>query len=154
MGQGRPPTAKGARHTAVGEAVWKSDEVIVVKKRANKVSASEAAEAVERRTSAKRNPGGRAVVGTQRPAETDVGLIRVREAARADRSLSFNNLLHHVTVDLLERAYWALRRQAAPGGEHAGHAPGVRQPPRRHAAGGVTIPLSEGHGCGAAPVIK
>lgn len=115
MGQGRPPTAKGARHTAVGEAVWKSDEVIVVKKRANKVSASEAAESVERRTSAKRNPGGRAVVGTQRPAETDVGLIRVREAARADRSLSFNNLLHHVTVDLLERAYWALRRQAAPG---------------------------------------
>lgn len=80
----------------------------------NKIEVSKA-ESVERRTSAERNTGRNAVAGTQRPAETEVGLARVREAARWKRSLRFNNLLHHVTVPLLERAYWALRRQAAAG---------------------------------------
>jgi len=73
------------------------------------------AESVERRASAKRSLGRRAVVGTQRPAESDVRLARVREASQRDRSLRFNNLLHHLTESLLERAYWALRKAAKPG---------------------------------------
>jgi group II intron reverse transcriptase/maturase len=39
----------------------------------------------------------------------------VREAAKWDRSLRFDNLLHHVTVSLLKRAYLGLRKEAAPG---------------------------------------
>lgn len=73
------------------------------------------AESVERRASAERSSGVGDVAGTQRPAETYAGLSRVREAAQWDRSLRFNNLLHHITVPLLEQAYMALRRQAAPG---------------------------------------
>lgn len=73
------------------------------------------AESVDQRVSAKRNLGGSPVVGTQRPTETEAGLVRVREAARRDRLLRFNNLLHHVTVRLLKRAYWPLHRKAAPG---------------------------------------
>lgn len=114
MGKGRPPTAKGARHEAVGRAIWKSDEVVVVEKRANKVGRP-TAEHVERRDSARRNPDGRAEVVTQRPTGSDVGLIQVREAAARNRSLRFNNLLHHLSLPLLDRAYWVLRRDSAAG---------------------------------------
>lgn len=114
VGNGVPPAAKGVRHKAAGEAVGKSDEVIVVTKRTNKISTS-MAESVERRASAERNPGSRAAAGTQRPAETDAGLLRVREAAKGNRSLRFDNLLHHITVPLLVQAYQALRKDAAPG---------------------------------------
>jgi RNA-directed DNA polymerase len=50
------------------------------------------------------------------------GLERVREAAKQDGKLRFNNLLHHVslrrfsaTVELLEQSYFSLKKQAAPG---------------------------------------
>lgn len=39
----------------------------------------------------------------------------MREAAQWDRSLPFNNLLHHITVDRLEQAYRLLRKEAAAG---------------------------------------
>ena len=114
MGNGRPPAEKGVRHDAAGQAVWNSDEVIVVKKRANKVRGL-AAESVERRASAERNLGIHAMVGTQSPAELDAGLTWVREAAAGNRALRFDNLLHHVTVSRLELAYRSLRKDAASG---------------------------------------
>jgi group II intron reverse transcriptase/maturase len=42
-------------------------------------------------------------------------LDRVREVAVKDRQARFTALLHHVDVDRLRAAYWALRPQAAPG---------------------------------------
>ena len=42
------------------------------------------------------------------------GLARVREAAK-DRKLKFTALLHHVSIDLLRKSYYSLKRQAAPG---------------------------------------
>jgi group II intron reverse transcriptase/maturase len=42
-------------------------------------------------------------------------LDRVRQAARRDKGAKFTALLHHVTVDRLRRAFWTLKRQAAPG---------------------------------------
>jgi RNA-directed DNA polymerase len=45
----------------------------------------------------------------------DAGLIRLREAAIADRDLRFNNLLHHVTVLRLKQAYEACKKDAARG---------------------------------------
>jgi len=39
----------------------------------------------------------------------------VREAARADKKLRFNNLLHHVTVEVLRDNFYELSRAAAPG---------------------------------------
>ena len=43
------------------------------------------------------------------------GLDRIREAARRDKDLQFNNLMHHLTLELLREAYWALKKDAAPG---------------------------------------
>ncbi|MHB8189611.1 MAG: reverse transcriptase domain-containing protein [Ferrimicrobium sp.] len=43
------------------------------------------------------------------------GLDRVREVARKDKDARFTALLHHVSVDRLRQAYWAIRPQAAAG---------------------------------------
>lgn len=43
------------------------------------------------------------------------GLSRIREAAKRDKSTQFNNLMHHITIDLLQTAYGELKPGAAPG---------------------------------------
>ena len=43
------------------------------------------------------------------------GLDRVRQAARQRKKEKFTALLHHVTIDLLGSAFFALKREAAPG---------------------------------------
>ena len=43
------------------------------------------------------------------------GLDRIREAAERDRNLRFNNLMHHVTVELLTAGYHALKSNAEAG---------------------------------------
>ena len=42
-------------------------------------------------------------------------LVRVNDAAKRWRQTRFTALLHHVDVEALERAFWRLRRKAAPG---------------------------------------
>jgi RNA-directed DNA polymerase len=42
-------------------------------------------------------------------------LARVRQAARKDKDARFTALPHHVDVDRLRAAYWAIRPKAAPG---------------------------------------
>jgi group II intron reverse transcriptase/maturase len=73
------------------------------------------AEHVKKRPPAEGNTGQTTVTGTQGPEATSSGLFRVREAAKRDPKLQFSNLLHHINVDLLRQAYWALNRQAATG---------------------------------------
>jgi group II intron reverse transcriptase/maturase len=76
-----------------------------------------AAEAVEGRRPAKGNaasetrPGRRAGQG----ALSELG--RVRRVATTDREARFTALLHHVDVDRLRAAYWALEPEAAPGAD-------------------------------------
>ncbi|VAX11820.1 Retron-type RNA-directed DNA polymerase [hydrothermal vent metagenome] len=86
-----------------------------MKKPANKVKPSFIAEPVERRALAKRNSADPPDAGTQRPAGSEEGLTRIRAAARKDRKLRFNNLYHHITIELLWRAYEKLKRKAVPG---------------------------------------
>lgn len=43
------------------------------------------------------------------------GLNRIREAARRDKSLRFNNLMHYITPEFLKDAYKALKKNAVPG---------------------------------------
>ncbi len=57
------------------------------------------------------SPAGR----TQNRPEASSGLCRIRELAGKDRQLRFTNLMHHVTVDCLREAYFALKRNAAAG---------------------------------------
>jgi len=61
------------------------------------------------------NPVGTTATWTQCQGQASSGLDRIREAARREPSLRFTCLMHHVTVDLLRDAYFALRRNAAPG---------------------------------------
>ncbi len=52
---------------------------------------------------------------TQGQGEALSGLDRIREAARKDKSARFNNLMHHITVELLREAYGEIKPKAAPG---------------------------------------
>lgn len=73
------------------------------------------AEFVERRPSAKGNPGQTTVTGTQGSEAASSALGRVREAAKRDKRLRFTNLLHHVSVERLDTAYRRLNPKAASG---------------------------------------
>jgi len=92
----------------------KSDSPVVPAKSPNN-AASAVAEAMEERGLAKENtasktrPGHRA--GTGAPSALD----RVRQVAQQDKGARFTALLHHVTVDRLRAAFWAIRPDAAPG---------------------------------------
>ncbi len=92
----------------------KSDEVIVPEKRSNN-GRRLPAEAVEGRTSPKGNGGQTAAVRTQSRAAASNGLAAVRQAARQSKRVRFTALLHHLTVELLERSYYALKRTLRPG---------------------------------------
>jgi len=93
----------------------KSDSSIVPAKPPNNAG-KPAAEAVEERELAKGNTTSATRPG-RRAADTGVpnGLDRVREVARRDKGARFTALLHHVNLDRLQAAYWAIRPQAAPG---------------------------------------
>lgn len=52
---------------------------------------------------------------TQSLGQMDSGLDRLRAAARRERTLRFNNLMHHLDMELLRNAYFALNRKAARG---------------------------------------
>jgi RNA-directed DNA polymerase len=92
----------------------KSDSPVVPAKPPNK-AARAVAEVVEERGLAEGNmanatrPGRRAGQGVPR------ALDRVREVARRDKEARFTALLHHVDLDRLRAAYWAICPQAAPG---------------------------------------
>jgi len=92
----------------------KSDSVIVAKKPANKAGAP-VAERVERRAGTKGNAGQPRTCRTQSRSSVSPGLERVRQAAKQRKKEKFTALLHHVTVDLLRGAYYALKRKAAAG---------------------------------------
>jgi RNA-directed DNA polymerase len=74
-----------------------------------------AAEAVEGRRPAKGNAAGETRPGRRAGQGAPSELGRVRRIARTDKDARFTALLHHVTVDRLREAYWALEPKAAPG---------------------------------------
>ncbi len=92
----------------------KSDRCIVAMKSANKSEGSDA-ESVERRRRAEGNELKPCTHRTQRRTRVSPGLERVRERAKAQKKERFTALLHHVDVDRLREAYFALKREAAPG---------------------------------------
>ena len=92
----------------------KSDEGMVPMKQPNK-EGSPSAEAVEGRTSPEGNGDETTAARTLRRDTASSGLDAVRRAARQSKSVRFTALLHHITVDLLTRSYFALERDSAPG---------------------------------------
>ncbi len=92
----------------------KSDSVTVAKKLLNKAG-QPAAEAVERKTGTKGNTGQQRMRRAQIRESVSQALERVRKAARQRKKEKFTALLHHISVETLEVAFYALKRRAAPG---------------------------------------
>ena len=92
----------------------KSDGCVVPAKPPNN-AARAVAEAVEGRRPAEGNTDRPTRPGRSAGAGVPSGLDRVREVARRDKDVRFTALLHHVDVDRLRAAYWAISPKAAPG---------------------------------------
>ena len=90
----------------------KSDRFVVPANLLNKAAAAEAGEERER---AEGNTDGETRPGRSAGPGVSSGLDRVREVARRDKDARFTALLHHVTLERLRWAYWALSPKAAPG---------------------------------------
>jgi RNA-directed DNA polymerase len=92
----------------------KSDSGIVAGKPTNKAGRP-AAESVEPRPETEGNADQQSTLRTQGRERVTQALDRVRQAARQRKKQKFTALLHHITVDTLRVAYYALKRKAAPG---------------------------------------
>lgn len=97
----------------------KSDRGVVPKKLPNKAAGEvpAAAEAVEGRRRAKGNAVQlRMSRRSTRVYEVNTALDGIRQTARGRRDAKFTGLLHHIyAIERLRAAYYALRRDAAPG---------------------------------------
>src|SRR3984893_8491247 len=91
-----------------------SDSVIVAVKPTNKAEQS-VAEPVEPRTETKGNADQQSTRRAQDRASVSKALERVRQAARQRKKERFTALLHHVDPALLRTAFYAIKRDAAPG---------------------------------------
>ena len=92
-----------------------SDRPVVPANSPNKAGVP-AAEGREGRGLAKGNPSQQTASRAQDRVDAPSALGRVRQVAEGDKQVRFTTLLHHVyNVDHLRRAYFALKREAAPG---------------------------------------
>ena len=102
----------------------KSDPAIVAVKPANKAeppaaeqSAAKptAAEPVEPRARTKGNADQQSTCRTQCRESVSQALERIRRVARERKQEKFTALFHHISIELLEDAFFELQENAAPG---------------------------------------
>jgi len=94
----------------------KSDPAIVAVKPANESGQPEE-ERVEPRAGAEGNAAQQRTRRAQDRASVSQGLDRIRKAARERKKERFTALLHHADLAMLRTAFFALRRDAAPGAD-------------------------------------
>jgi RNA-directed DNA polymerase len=92
----------------------KSDSPVVPAKPSNNATVV-VAEAVEERGLAKGNTASNTRPGRSAGHGAPSALDRVRQVAQQDKDARFTALLHHVNIDRLRAAYWALNPRAATG---------------------------------------
>ena len=92
----------------------KSDPAIVVMKPTNNAGRP-AAEPVERRAGAEGSAGQQRTRRAQDRGSVSQVLERVRQAARQRKKERFTALFHHLSIPMLRTAFFALKRDAAPG---------------------------------------
>ena len=92
----------------------KSDSVVVAGKPTNKAERS-AAEPVEPRAGTKENADQQRTRRAQDRESVSQALERVRIAARRGKKERFTSLLHHIDPEMLRTAFYAIKRDAAPG---------------------------------------
>src|ERR671918_2422950 len=93
----------------------KSDSAIVAAKPTNKAG-QPAAEAVEPSTEAEGNASQQSTRRAQDRERVSQALGRIRQVARQRKKERFTSLFHQISVELLRVAFFALKRDAAPGG--------------------------------------
>ena len=92
----------------------KSDEAVRPVRAANK-GARASAESPEERVSTKGNPERQSTRRTQRRASVTQAADRIRQAAERNPQERLTALFHHITPEVLHRAYFALKRNVAAG---------------------------------------
>src|SRR5207302_6175078 len=92
----------------------KSDSAIVAGKPTNKAVPT-AAEPVERRAVAKGNASQQSTDRTQNRATVSQALERIRKVAKERKKERFTALFHHISIDLLDEAFYELKENAAAG---------------------------------------
>src|ERR1039458_3764147 len=92
----------------------KSDRPVLPVKLPNN-AAQAGAEVVEGRGLGEGNAAGTTRPGHRAGVSVPSALDRVRRVAQKDKDVRFTALLHHVDVDRLRAAFWALAPKAAPG---------------------------------------
>jgi group II intron reverse transcriptase/maturase len=91
-----------------------SDSGVVPMKPSNN-DGTPSAESAEGRLLVKENTPQPYTHPTQSGVPVSQGLMGVRKAAKEHKEMKFTALLHHLTVDLLQESFYALKRKAAPG---------------------------------------
>src|SRR5437660_1991530 len=92
----------------------KSDAAIGAGKPTNEAERS-AAEPVEPRAVAKGNANQQSTRRAQSRASVSQALERIRQAARDRKEEKFTALFHHISIELLEEAFYERKEDAAPG---------------------------------------
>jgi RNA-directed DNA polymerase len=92
----------------------KSDSAIVAGKPTNKAG-QPAAESVEPSAEAEGNANQQSTRRAQDRESVSQALERIRQVARQRKKERFTSLFHHLSVELLRLAFFALKRDAAPG---------------------------------------
>jgi RNA-directed DNA polymerase len=108
------PHREGEEPKPMMDAGEKSDSAIVATKPTNKAGRP-AAEPVERRAGTEGNAGQQRTRRAQDRASVSQALDRIRQAARHRRKERFTALFHHLSPEMLRTAFFALKREAAPG---------------------------------------
>jgi hypothetical protein len=114
MDHHRGPQREGEEPSPLMHGYEQSDPAIVAMKPANKTGRP-AAEPVERRAGAEGNARQQSTRRAQDRASVSQALERVREAARQRKKEKFTALFHHLSESMLRTAFFALKRDAAPG---------------------------------------
>ena len=92
----------------------KSDSAIVAAKPVNNAERS-AAEPVEPRTEAKGNAGQQSTRRAQSRVNVSQALERIRQVAKERKKERFTALFHHISIGLLDEAFFELKQDAAAG---------------------------------------
>jgi RNA-directed DNA polymerase len=108
------PQREGEELSPLMHGREKSDPAIVAMKPTNKAGRP-AAVPVERRAGAEGNAGQQSTRRAQDRESVSQALERVRQVARQRRKEKFTALFHHLSIPMLRTAFFALKRDAAPG---------------------------------------
>jgi group II intron reverse transcriptase/maturase len=92
----------------------KSDSAIVAAKPANNAERS-AAEPVEPRTETEGNADQQSTRRAQSRVSVSQALERIRQVAKERKKERFTALFHHISIDLLDEAFFELKQDAAAG---------------------------------------